>query len=237
MFFVCSDIHGRYDRYTALLEKIDLRPSDRLYVLGDSIDRGSDGCKVLLAMMRCPQVVPILGNHELYLALCLPWLMQEVTEQSIEELDDSRLAVLQEWIANGGGPTLRALRALSIEERQAILEYVREMELYAEVEVEAGRKFLLSHAGVDHFSPDKPLEDYELADFLFCRPDPAQTFWPDRYLIYGHTPTSLLRARMGLPLSDEILRCGRQIAIDCGCGFDGKLGCLCLDTMEEIYVE
>lgn len=239
MTYVCSDLHGRYDRYTALLKKIAPRPADALlYILGDSIDRGGpDGCKILLDMMRRPQVIPILGNHELYLAVCLPWLMQKVTDQSIAELDDSRLAVLQEWITNGGGLTLRALKALSMEERQAILEYVREMELYAEVEAE-GRKFVLTHAGLDHFAPDKPLEDYELEDFLFCRPDPARTFWPDRYLVYGHTPTRLLRAQMKKPLSDDILRCGRQIAIDCGCGFDvGKLGCLCLDTMEEFYVE
>ncbi len=24
--------------------------------------------------------------------------------------------------------------------------------------------------------------------------------------------------------------------IDCGCGFGGRLGCLCLETMEETYV-
>lgn len=46
--YVCSDLHGRYDRWSALPEKIDLRPSDTLYVLGDVIDRGPDGCKILL---------------------------------------------------------------------------------------------------------------------------------------------------------------------------------------------
>ena len=42
--------------------------------------------------------------------------------------------------------------------------------------------------------------------------------------------------RLGEPPSDDILRRGRQIAIDCACAYDGKLGCLCLDTLEEIYV-
>ena len=238
MLYACSDLHGRYDRYAALLEKLALRPlQDTLYVLGDSIDRGGpDGCGILLDMMRRPQIVPILGNHELYLALCLPWLMREVTRQRLAELDDGRLATLQEWIVNGGGPTLRALGALSLGERQTILAYVREMDLYAEAEA-GGRKFVLTHAGLDHFAPDRPLEDYAPADFLFPRPDPARTFWTDRYLVYGHTPTRLLRARLGSPPSDGILRRGRQIAIDCGCGLGGKLGCLCLDTLEEIYIE
>ena len=205
-------------------------------MLGDVIDRGPDGCKILLDMMGRPNVIPILGNHEFTAAVCLPWLLEEVTDCSLANLDDTRLAALQEWIVNGGGPTLRELQGLSRAERGGILDYLWEMELYAEAEA-GGRSFVLTHAGLDHFSLGKPLDDYELEDFLFCRPKPNEAFWPDRYLVYGHTPTHLLRAQMGQPLSDDILRCGKQIAIDCGCGFDGKLGCVCLDTMEAFYVE
>ena len=218
------------------MSAVGLRPDDALYVLGDVIDRGPDGCKILLDMMGRPNVLPVLGNHEFTAAVCLPWLMEEVTDRSLAGLDDVRLAALQEWIINGGGPTLRGLKELSRVEREDILDYLREMELYAGAEA-GGRSFVLTHAGLDHFSPEKPLEDYGLEDFLFCRPKPDEAFWPDRYLVYGHTPTRLLRARMGQPLSDDILCWGRQIAIDCGCGFDGKLGCICLDTMEEFYVE
>lgn len=218
------------------MSAIDLRPDDALYVLGDVIDRGPDGCKILLDMMGRPNVIPILGNHEFTAAVCLPWLLEEVTDCPLANLDDTRLAALQEWIVNGGGPTLRELQGLSRAERWDILDYLWEMELYAEAEA-GGRSFVLTHAGLDHFSPGKPLDDYELEDFLFCRPKPNEAFWPDRYLVYGHTPTHLLRAQMGQPLSDDILRCGKQIAIDCGCGFDGKLGCVCLDTMEAFYVE
>lgn len=36
---------------------------------------------------------------------------------------------------------------------------------------------------------------------------------------------------------DKIFRSGTMINIDCGCAFPGgRLGCLCLDTMEEYYV-
>ena len=204
------------------MQAIDLLPDDTIYVLGDVIDRGPDGCKILLDMMGRPNVLPILGNHEFTAAVCLPWLMEEVTDRSLADLDGTRLAALQDWIRNGGGLTLRGLQKLSRAEREDILDYLREMELYAEAEA-SGRSFVLTHAGLDHFSPDKPLEDYALEDFLFYRPKPDEAFWPDRYLVYGHTPTRLLRAQMGQPLSDDILRCGRQIAIDCGCCFDGKL--------------
>lgn len=35
---------------------------------------------------------------------------------------------------------------------------------------------------------------------------------------------------------DEIFVKNRHIVIDCGCEFGGKLGCICLDTMEQFYV-
>lgn len=235
MIYVCSDLHGHYGQYAALLAHIDLKPEDTLYVLGDVIDRGPDGIRILQDMMIRPNVVGILGNHEFTAAICLPWLMEEITEKSLAGLDEIRLASLQEWLINGGGPTLRALRALTAEERQDVLDYLREMELYAQVEA-GGRRFVLVHAGLDHFDLDKPLDEYGLEDFLFCRPGLDRDFYPDQYLVYGHTPTRLLRGQLGEPPLDTILRRGNQIAIDCGCGFGKGLGCLCLDTLEEFYV-
>lgn len=72
MQYVCSDIHGRYDKWCALLAALDLKPTDTLYVLGDVIDRGPDGIKVLQDMAQRLNVIPILGNHELDAALCIP---------------------------------------------------------------------------------------------------------------------------------------------------------------------
>ncbi len=96
-----------------------------------------------------------------------------------------------QWIQNGGGPTLKALKTLHQAERWDILGYLREMALYAEVET-GGRSFVLTHAGLDNFSPGKPLEEYELEDFLFGRPTPESAYWPDKFLIFEHTPTRLL---------------------------------------------
>ena len=59
-----SDIHGCFDKYPAMLREIGSSSRDTLYVLGDVIDRGPDGIKILQDMNRRPNVVPILGNHE-----------------------------------------------------------------------------------------------------------------------------------------------------------------------------
>lgn len=236
MIYCMSDLHGHYENYIAMLREISFRPEDTLYVLGDVIDRGPDGIRILQDMMARPNVMPLLGNHELTAALCLRWLLQEITEERLDHLGEVELSALGDWMANGGEPTIRELNQLSPDERSEILDYIREMELYDEVEV-GGRSFVLVHAGLDHFAPEKPLEDYELEDLLFCRPGPDQMYYPDRYVVYGHTPTRLLFHQAGEKPQDRIFRRGMQIAIDCGCGHGGRLGCLCLDTLEEFYTE
>lgn len=231
-----SDIHGCFDKYQAMLREIDFSSDDTLYVLGDVIDRGEDGVKILQDMSARINVIPILGNHEFTAAMCIPWLIREVTDQSLDDLDESQIAALREWIANGGGATIRSLKQLTREEREEILEYLQEMELYAEVDA-GGRSFVLVHSGLDNFAPDKPLDAYQLADFLFARPSMKEDFFENKFLIFGHTPVQLLRKQLGGSPTGTILHRGNQIAIDCGCVFKGgRLGCLCLDTMEEFYV-
>lgn len=230
MNYVMSDMHGCFDKYRKMLRQIDFAPKDTLYVLGDVIDRGPDGIKILQDMMGRPNVFPILGNHEFTAAVCLPWLMDEVTNLSLSKLGEDQIAALSEWIANGGKETLYALRKLGAEERYGILEYLQEMELYEEVEA-GGQSFVLTHSGLEHFSPEKELDAYELPDFLFCRADLNMMYYPDKILIFGHTPTLLLNG------GNKIFRRDTWIDIDCGCAFrGGQLGCLCLDTMEEFYV-
>lgn len=235
MTYVMSDVHGCYRQYRAMLEKIQFCSGDTLYLLGDLADRQNSGVEILQDAMRRHNVIPLLGNHELTAAVCLPWLMEQITEQSLNELGEEQIAALREWILNGGGPTLRALKALPQEEREEILEYLREMELYREIVVE-GKIFVLTHSGLENFAPGKPLDAYALTDFLFDRPSLGRAYFPDKLLVFGHTPTRVLRQQAGMPPSDEILRWGNQVAIDCGCCFGGKLGCLCLETMEEFYI-
>lgn len=229
MIYAIADVHGYYDKYQAMLKKIQFRDDDTLYVLGDVIDRGPDGIKILKDMMLRPNVIPLLGNHEFMAAMCLPWLLTEITEESLARLDEARVGALQDWMNNGGSPTLRALGKLSQSERTDILDYLREFSLYEEVEV-ADQSFVLVHAGLGNFLPEKALEDYILEELLFSRPELDTVYWPDRTVIFGHTPTWYRGS------DKRILRRGTWIDIDCGCGSGGPLGCLCLNAMSEFYV-
>ena len=62
--YVCSDIHGMYDLYCRMLKTIQFSDSDHLYILGDMIDRGPDGNKILLDVIKRENVTCLIGNHE-----------------------------------------------------------------------------------------------------------------------------------------------------------------------------
>lgn len=38
MIYVTSDIHGCYDQYLRLLQRLDLKEDDRLYILGNLVE-------------------------------------------------------------------------------------------------------------------------------------------------------------------------------------------------------
>ena len=70
MKYVMSDIHGCYDRFQEMLSVINLRSEDKLFIIGDAIDRGKHGVKVLRHIMETPNIKFLLGNHELMLIEC-----------------------------------------------------------------------------------------------------------------------------------------------------------------------
>ena len=78
MIYAVSDLHGRYDRYRQLLDKLDLGEHDTLYVLGDALDRGPEGFRILSDMASRPQVVGLLGNHEAMALDALPGLLRRL---------------------------------------------------------------------------------------------------------------------------------------------------------------
>ena len=85
--YVVSDIHGEYDMFLELLDKIGLKETDTLYVLGDILDRGPHPLRLLRKLMEMPNVVCLVGNHELMALECLEFLCKEITEESIDRID------------------------------------------------------------------------------------------------------------------------------------------------------
>lgn len=66
--FVIGDIHAQYEAFLRVLDIVRFSDSDRLIILGDTIDRGSESRAVVEWLKKRRQVAPqdiyLLGNHE-----------------------------------------------------------------------------------------------------------------------------------------------------------------------------
>jgi serine/threonine protein phosphatase 1 len=234
MIYVASDLHGCLEDWLLLLDKIHFGETDTMFVLGDCVDFGPEPIGLLHDLMERPNVFPVLGNHELRFARCARRIPASATMETLPALlDDEGKVLLAEWLSDGGQTTLRQYLALNEEDRAAILDYIGEMTLYEEAEAD-GISFVLTHAGLDHFDPERELDDYEPADFLSASPAPGMEYFADRTVVVGHTPTFRLEGGKAGKILDD----GAIIYIDCGAAHPqdgGTVGCLRLDDLAEFY--
>lgn len=231
--YVISDIHGEYDMFMEMVKKIGLKEEDTLYILGDIFDRGPHPIKTVLELMKMPNAICMVGNHELMALENLEFLMQEITDMSIDQLDEKTLDNLVTWQYNGSKTTIDEFRLLDRETQHSIIDFIKEFLICEELTV-AGRDYLLVHAGLGNYSPEKEIDDYSLKELIWDRADYEIEYFPDVYVITGHTPTQMIA---GNPRPGYIYRKNNHIAIDCGCYRpDGRLAAICLDTGEEYYV-
>ena len=230
--YVMSDLHGNYEGFMSILEQIKFSEEDELYVDGDIVDRGKGGIKILQYMMMQPNIYPIIGNHEYALMQVLDFVTQEITEDSISKIDEKTLQNIIEYQNIGGQVTLDEFHKLSKEEQQDIMEYLKEFAAYEEISVK-GNKFVIIHAGLINFRPERKLDDYQLYELIFKAPDYEKIYFMDKYLVTGHLPTRAIEGAK----PDEIYMANNHIAIDCASGYGGKVGCIRLDDFQCFYAE
>ena len=206
---VTGDIHGCYNTLKTLLEqKVRITKDDKLYFVGDYIDRGPASREVLDYLIdlkwRGFHIFPIRGNHE--------DMMLRATEDP---------AYLRAWFNNGAEYTLRSM---DIPEeciydyecfRHILPRYVRFLETmpyYIEEE-----DFILCHAGLN-FAITSPLEDIQsmlwICEFDY---DPAKV--SGKKVIHGHTPLPFLELEKSLMDKNR-----KVINLDAGCVYTGLRG-------------
>lgn len=231
--YVISDIHGEYDMFMDLLEKIDFKSSDTLYIIGDIIDRGPHPIKIIKKIMSMSNVICLIGNHELMALHSLKFLVQDITEENINDMNTKVLEEYLLWVKyNGGQTTIDEFRALPKEEQLEVIEYLMDFLVYEEIKV-AGRDYLLVHAGLGGFYPGKNIEDYSIDELVWDRPNYDVKYFDDKFVVTGHTPTQIINGNTN---PGFIYRRYNNIVIDCGAHYSGgRLAALCLDTDKEYY--
>lgn len=232
MIYVMSDLHGMVDKYKMMLEKLNLQPEDALFVLGDVIDKGEDGIRILADMRYRSNIYPVLGEHEYFAKKLLPVFEDADSKEECESLlTDETKGLYDLWMMSGGEPTLEGFLNLSGEDRESIIDYLGEFEPYEQVEA-AGRSYVLVHAGINGFAPQKALDDYEEQDFISKPSDLSKVYFKNSFLVSGHIPTADL-SRDG---KARVISKNHQLRIDCGAYEGGKLAAVCLDTLKVYYV-
>ena len=239
MTYVLSDIHGDKRRFDEILRQIDLTPDDRLYVIGDVIDRKPDGIAVLEELFKMENATLLLGNHELMMLNTLSG-KTDLSGPFPRFADEEAWAV---WEQNGGLATLVQLMKKPKSEVDALLQKIDELPLTKEITVN-GRTFLLVHgAPLTRKLPAGSSKRKERTLVTWGRVMPETELFDDKTVIFGHTPTICYQGDQHL----SIWHGENRIGIDCGCAFDkirgdgrtfyGRLGCLRLDDMKEFYAE
>lgn len=234
MIYAISDLHGCPPRqFFDLLEKAGFSDADFLFVLGDVIDRGEHGVELLRWMAEQPNVQLLLGNHESMLLSCA-FLFEEVTDDTLADLDIQKLELYQNWLENGGEPTVRELNKLlksHPDVLEGLMDYVRSAPLYEVIEA-SGRNFVLVHGGLDHFDPEKPLDAYDPHDLLWARPCLDTRYYDNAMTVLGHTPSIMY----GSMYRGRAVKTDTWICIDAGVVADFPPMLLRLDDLQEFYL-
>ena len=220
MTYVLSDIHGRMDYFQDILDQINLREEDKLYVLGDAIDRNPDGLQILLMLIEMPNVIFLLGNHE--------HMMMDVLEKY------NILTAIGRWYRNGGEVTHDLWLEFSEAEQKKIIQYIKKAKINETVQVGDKTFFLVHAAPAACWDGNQSI--YRDAK-MFAVWERLEGRYPfeeddDRIVIFGHTPTLFFDSTHPF----KIWHGDRMIGIDCGAGYpEGRLACLRLEDMKEFY--
>lgn len=206
--YVCSDLHGEYPAYQAIISQ--LKEKDRLYILGDVIDRGPDGIKILQDIMKRKekgQVEFLIGNHELMMVQSL-FLGNEKQKQN--------------WTskANEGQVTRDAFEKLNSNEQSKIKEFLFNSYVYKNIDVNSEKVHLVHAKSIQdkNDNSDKTLREIItegkeklLVDAVWARDEDGssphkESAKPNTFTVIGHSPTD----------SDMIEYRDGYLDIDCG---------------------
>ena len=224
MDYCISDIHGNYDLFCRLLDKIKFCDKDKLYALGDIIDKGPDSIRLAKLLFSMPNVYCIVGNHEYDFLKYYRALMRQT------ENYDWVLEKLRGYFTDGYLLDWKTVDQFDL------------LPFYIETD-----KFIGVHAGIPFqdgmlLPPEDARPEQLVYDRFFKEPNVLPR--GEKCILYGHTPVRYLTGR------DEILLYQRdgtgkgsqniadycKIHLDTGVALSGVLGCFTVNSCLTFYV-
>lgn len=197
--YVVGDIHGDFARLQVLLKKIEFNfDEDRLFSVGDLIDRGPESQKCL-DLINEAWFNAVRGNHE---------------DMLIKAFQDPE-RWSEQWMRNGGTWS----QALDQETLGAYAERLSKLPLAISVG-EGETRFNVFHA--EFFGNDESLDKSDYSD-----PVREQILW-GRSLVRDASKkdlhSGLSKSFCGHTPLQKPAKIGSHIYLDTGCGYPNKLG-------------
>lgn len=210
--YACADLHGQSWAWDAIKNR--LAPSDYLYFLGDAIDRGPDGVRIMQEILNRPNTTYIQGNHE-----------QMMLDGIYGDYDAISL-----WTYNGGWSTQKAIANMPDESAESLLQEINELPFYAEYTNPDGIRIIMTHSGYTFNMNDWHKMIWDRTHYYKEGTIPANTL-----IVHGHTPAPSLCRAIGEVIPEGMVWYdnGHKIDVDLGTAFTGKACLLNLDTLEE----
>lgn len=168
--FAIGDIHGCSNTFKKLLlDKIKIQKSDKIYCIGDYIDRGNDSKGVIDFILKLRKqgfhIHTLRGNHE------------QLMLESVKSEKN-----FKHWVKNGGDTTLKSFRISSYNDLKPVYKNFFKRTKYF---IKSG-KFIFVHAGLN-FQTAFPFEDkYSMLWLREIHIDKERL--GNRFIIHGHTP-------------------------------------------------
>ena len=187
--YAFSDIHGNGILWDDI--KDFLLPDDKIYFLGDAIDRGPDGFRIMKEMMADSRFVYLKGNHEL--------MMQNALEtfKSTGKLYNEDMEL---WDCNGCFPTFTAWQKDGAD--FGWIDKIKYLPLRISYINNAGVLFEMSHAG---YNPGNAPTDEEQfvwdRNHIFEIPDINQID-PYTKILHGHSPAPYYHKIIGQKIKE-----------------------------------
>lgn len=224
MDYCVSDIHGYYELFCRLLDKIRFGGGDKLYVLGDVIDKGPDSIRLAKLLFSMSNVYCIAGNHE-YDFLKYYRAMMRQTEDY-----DWVLEKLRGYFTDG------YLLDWETVDRFDFLPFYAETDdfigVHAGVPVKDGKLLPVSQATCEQLVYDRRFKDKDIL--------PQNS----KCVFYGHTPVRyltgkdkiLLYPRVGTAKDSQNIADYCKVHLDTGVALSGVLGCFAVNNCQCFYV-
>lgn len=227
MIYVMSDIHGNMKRWKSIMNQINLQSNDTLYILGDVIDRHADGIAILQDIRKNKNMKMLLGNHE--------YMMLSALDDSS---NISRFNSMNLWYRNGGKVTYDAFKAISAENQNILIHYLKSLPSNIDIEVNGCSYKLVHGSPLEFYNKDIHFEYCNEKEFAVWNRIAYEPSEVNYIIIFGHTTTN--HYQTDYPMN--IWKYRKMIGVDCGSGYPstdagGRLACLRLDDMKEYYSE